>query len=387
MENKAISVSQLSAYLKAIFDSEETLHGIKVYGEVSGYNLVRDMAYFSLKDENAILACVCFEAKKFMIKEGEQVIVTGSPNYYIKGGRLNFNVTKIEPFGQGLLYRQFLELKSKLEAMGLFDQKNKVAIPKSIKKIGVVTSSTGAVIQDIITITQRRNSMIDIIVYPAKVQGYLAVREIIEGIKYFDKSDVDVIIVARGGGSIEDLAAFNAEELAMAVFNCKKPLVSAVGHETDFTIIDFVADLRAPTPSAAAEILVFDLNSKIQIFKKNSQRFFNLIEFLFNQKKKELKIQQIRFHNVLFRFVSDFENNLKNLKIKLQKSVDGLIVQKKYQIMFAENNLTKLNPKNILNLGYAKLEQNKHTISSVNELIDDDINVFLKDGEIVVRKK
>ena len=236
--SRVISVSQFNTYVHNIFLSEELLLNIQLYGEVSGVSYSGNNVYFSIKDEGAVLNCVKFGLKdgEYMAKEGEMVLVRGSPNYYIKGGRFSFNVIKIEPYGKGLLYQQFLELKNKLESLGYFDQSRKKPLPKNIRRIGVVSSETGAVIQDIIDIAQRRNPLIDIVLYPAKVQGIGAENTIISGIEALDKTDVDVIIIARGGGSAEDLSTFNAESVALAIVAANKPIISAVGHETDFTI-------------------------------------------------------------------------------------------------------------------------------------------------------
>ena len=263
-----ISVTQFSNYVKQIFNSEELLHNISIYGEVSGFNITRGTAYFNLKDSESLLPCVRFSVDElsYIPKEGDMVVVVGSPNYYTKGGRFSFVVREIKAYGLGLLYQQFLEMKQKLEKEGLFDDKNKKAIPKNIQKIGVVTSETGAVIQDIIDISHRRNPNLNILLYPAKVQGIGAEQTICAGLSSLDETDVDVIIIARGGGSLEDLSPFNTEVVARAIFGTKKPVISAVGHETDFTIADFVADLRAPTPSAAAEIVSIDTAAYIERF-------------------------------------------------------------------------------------------------------------------------
>ena len=214
-----ISVGQFNKYIHDILLAEEILYNIEIYGEVSGIKLTNGVIYFSIKDSDAVLNCVKFGVKEtdYLPKEGESVLVRGTPNYYIKGGRFSFNVNKISPYGVGILYQRFLELKSKLERLGLFDEKKKKPLPKSIKRIGVVTSETGAVIHDIIDISHRRNPTLDIVIYPAKVQGVGAEETIIAGIKAFQETDVDVIIIARGGGSIEDLSCFNEEKLALAI--------------------------------------------------------------------------------------------------------------------------------------------------------------------------
>ncbi|MBQ8615468.1 MAG: exodeoxyribonuclease VII large subunit, partial [Clostridia bacterium] len=253
-----VSVTQLNNRIKNIIDNEVILEDIIVTGELSSFSITRNIAYFTLKDNDNLLSCVQFGCKN-EFKIGDMVQCRGNVKYYPKGGKLTFNALAIELCGQGELYQQFLALKEKLNKEGLFDESHKIPIPKFIKSIGVVTSKTGAVLQDIKNVTSRRNPNLDIYVYDAQVQGKFAVRDVIEGITYFDNmTDVDVIIVARGGGSIEDLMPFNNEELARIAFICNKPLISAVGHETDFSILDFVSDLRAPTPSAAAELVTFD---------------------------------------------------------------------------------------------------------------------------------
>ncbi len=257
MDN-AISVTQVNNYIKSIFDAESILHNIYVYGEIGAYKVTNGIAYFNLKDENSLISCVLFGANNFPTFDvGDQVVVCGSVGYYAKGGKLNLNAVSIERFGIGLLYQKFLELKAELETLGYFDEERKKPIPARVKRIGVVTSQTGAVIRDIIDVTTRRNDSVDIVLYPVKVQGIGAEKEIASGIDFFSEYDkIDVIIVARGGGSLEDLQPYNTKTVADAVYRCSKPVVSAVGHETDYTIIDFVSDLRAPTPSAAAELVV-----------------------------------------------------------------------------------------------------------------------------------
>ena len=222
----------------------------------------------SVKDEESTLPCVCFNPAIFQdVNEGDMVTLSGGPNFYTKSGRFNYIVYRIEPAGQGLLYQRFMELKNKLEQEGLFAAEHKKPMPKTIKRIGVVTSKEGAVIQDIKNVTWRRNPSVEIVLYPTKVQGVDADKEIVEGINFFSNyNNVDVVVVARGGGSMEDLSAYNTESVARATYNCKKPIVSAVGHETDFTIIDFVSDLRAPTPSAAAELLTIDTSKEREKF-------------------------------------------------------------------------------------------------------------------------
>ncbi|MDD4110133.1 MAG: exodeoxyribonuclease VII large subunit [Clostridia bacterium] len=361
MEQKAISVSQLSGYIKGIFEAEGLLHNIMVFGEISGVSILRGNAYFSLKDEEAILSCVFFGADGTNLKNGDLVVVTGTPRYYVKGGKLNFNVVKVEPYGIGELFKKFLETKERLAQEGLFDEEKKKPIPKNIKRIGVVTSEMGAVIQDIINVTTRRDKSIDIVLYPTRVQGEGADKDIIEGIKFFDNYDVDVIIVARGGGSFEDLMPFNSEELARVAFDCKKMLVSAVGHETDFTIIDFVSDLIAPTPSAAAELVVSEKRGKIA----------------------EVISKYDRIASVLVLKATDADNSLKNLRKDFEVGIKNLLNDRDYSINLINEMLEKLNPRKLLERGFAKIERNGEGISGIGQLKpQDSLEIYLKDGKI-----
>lgn len=264
---KGITVSQLNNYIKQVFEAEEFLHNIIVMGEISGVKKSGNMTFFTLKDEGASISCSCY-VPGIVFKDGEKVIVRGTVSYWNKAGKISFTVNKCEPCGLGNLMLLFEQLKEKLKAEGLFDAAVKKSIPDVVKRIGVVTSKSGAVIHDIVTVASRRNPAVDIVIMDVHVQGVGADVEIanaIDTMNSFGKiggkvsggfCGFDVIIVARGGGSAEDLSAFNSERVARAVFASKIPVVSAVGHESDFTLIDFVADLRAATPSAAAELCV-----------------------------------------------------------------------------------------------------------------------------------
>lgn len=380
MSENIITVTQFSNYVKQIFMAEELLHNILICGEVSDINVSRNIAYFNLKDENALLACVKFGADSgYLPKEGEMVLVRGSPNYYVKGGRFSFNVSKIEPYGQGVLYQKFLELKQKLETEGLFDESKKKPLPDVIKKIGVVTSEDGAVLQDIIDITRRRNPMLSILLYPAKVQGIGAEQTIVEGLKQLDKTDVDVIIVARGGGSLEDLSCFNTEIIARQIFATNKPVISAVGHETDFTIADFVSDLRAPTPSAAAELVSVDVAGL-------KQRFFVLV------RKLETETMQ-----VVDNFTETLQYNTKTLislaqnkvdmstpllrenAIKILNLHDKIFTKKENQLDVLSSVIEKYNPVRILKMGYAQLKKQSIIIDDESQVdVGDNIDVEFK---------
>lgn len=378
MEERAISVSKLSTYIKQIFEAEELLFNIRVYGEISGFQIRTGIAYFTLKDENASLSCVCFNAEEISeFKNGDLVVVTGTPRYYVKGGKLNFQVSSVELAGQGILYQKFIELKNRLEEKGYFLPELKKPLPSQINRVGVVTSPEGAVVQDIINVIRRRNKSIDIIVFPTKVQGAGAEIEIAKGISFFDNYDVDVIIVARGGGSMEDLQPFNTEAVADAIFRCNKPLVSAVGHETDFTICDFCADVRASTPSVAAELVslnVSELKQRLIINKERlSQGIYKYIDSktdVFNEYKAEI-IDAYDW------FLDD------NIKLLLQNK-DKFGFNSSYYLNSIENKLTllnsglvKLNPSEILKLGYACVK-NVNTINDIR--VGDSVETILVDG-------
>lgn len=387
MPSKPVTVTQLSTYLKQIFDAEELLHNISVVGEISGLSNVRGTAYFTLKDESSALSCVCFFANDFQdFKNGDSVVVIGSPKYYIKGGKLNFNVAKIEHYGENVLYQKFLELKTKLELKGYFDESHKIAIPNNIKRIGVVSSEGGAVIQDIINVRTRRNPNIDIVLYPVKVQGENAENEIAKGIKILDNYNVDVIVVARGGGSMEDLQPFNTEIVAQATYDCKKFIMSAVGHETDYTIIDFCSDMRAPTPSAAAELLCENLQDK-------KYKVYNLIEDLlvtysrYEVGQKQLIMNNIKSLQKEYNYVEqDSKNQFNNNLVIFKKLLNEYYEKKEIELNHNQKLLYKLNPKEILKLGYASLKlENEYIISKKQVKKDDKVIIGLKDGNIYAK--
>lgn len=364
---QAISVTTISAYLKQILDNDQILSRIKVFGEVSSFNTSNGVGYFGLKDENALLNCVCFYLDDLdNIKVGEKVVVQGSPNYYIKGGKLSFNVEKVEKFGEGDLYKNFLILKQKLEKEGLFDIDRKKHLPKVIKKIGIVTSEKGAVLQDIINVATRRDESINLCYFPVKVQGMLAEQSIVRGINYFNQSDVDAIIVARGGGSDEDLAPFNTEIVVRAISDCSKFVVSAVGHQTNYTLVDFVSDLRAPTPSAAAELLVKEKKS----YKKEILTLYDKLTYEFDKKLVE------------------FSNYNVNSMLKLENAISVKIKNEDNRMAMLVKELNLKNPLDIISRGYSKIEIDGKRVLSVNQVVvGQDIKCNLIDGTITALVK
>ena len=264
MNQKTISVGEVSQYIRDLIAGDYALRRIAVSGEVSNLTYHRSgHIYFTLKDAAAALSCVMWASDRaglgFRLKNGDSIVATGSVDVYLQQGKYQLYARKIELQGAGLLYEKYLALKSELEEMGMFAQEYKQPIPFYVKKLGIVTAPTGAAVQDIRNIALRRNPYVQLFLYPALVQGEGAAQSIVRGIRALDEMDLDCLIVGRGGGSLEDLWAFNEEEVARAIFSCRTPVISAVGHETDTTIADYVADLRAPTPSAAAELAVCDL--------------------------------------------------------------------------------------------------------------------------------
>ena len=361
------------------------LQNIFMYGEIGTYKVTNGIAYFNLKDENSLISCVLFGANNFpMFEVGDQVVVRGSVSYYSKGGKLNFNAVSIERFGVGLLYQKFLELKAELESLGYFDQVNKKPLPERVKRIGVVTSETGAVIRDIIDVATRRNSGVDIVLYPVKVQGLGAEKEIASGIDFFsDYEKVDVVIVARGGGSLEDLQPYNSRIVADAAFRCKKPIVSAVGHETDFTIIDFVSDLRAPTPSAAAELVVNKLSDDLKVLYSYLEELTSILMHKFDNFLKELKVINVKISSNM----SNKFNSILNYLNKCFKIVSRTTVQRLEKVEFELDKkkieLQNLNLITLAEKGFVRIKSNGRVLKSVKDVQENDnIVVNLKDGII-----
>lgn len=382
----SISVTKFNSIVRDIFNSEELLHNISIVGEVFGVSRAKSAIYFSLKDEESTLPCITFNQDLFdEIKEGDLVIIQGSPNFYVKSGRFNFITYKIAPAGLGVLYQRFVELKNKLEKEGLFAEEHKKPMPKSIKRIGVVTSKDGAVIQDIKNVAWRRNPSVDIVLYPCKVQGNGAEKEIVEGIDFFSNYDkVDAVIVARGGGSMEDLSAYNTEIVARSAYNCNKFLVSAVGHEVDFTIIDFVSDLRAPTPSAAAELLTEDR-------QKERLNFGHIYSKLTRQLNAYIADNLDLYNNLTSSFLTRAEDLLEDKKARLLTGVnklsylsEKLITRAQHELELKLSALPSLNPYNVLKRGYAKVEQNGKPIKRVLDVDEKTpVAIYLQDGELI----
>lgn len=386
MQFNNLSVTELSNILKNILDSEEMLFNCGVVGEISSFKITNNVAYFTIKDEYAVLSCVQFSPTK-EYKIGEKVKVVGRPNYYVKGGKLNFQVYFITSFGEGEIYRQFIQLKEKLEKQGYF--KGKKDLPEIVRNIGVVTSSKGAVIKDIISVTKRRNQGVNIFIFPAKVQGEDAELEIKKGIEYFSsREDIDVIIVARGGGSSEDLSVFNTEMVATACFVCEKPIISAVGHETDYTLIDLVADIRASTPSVAAEIAVKESKNYLSILKFNIVR----LNLAMNKTLKNVKYNLTNIlkntENIVQNLLYKHNLILNKLNFNLNYYIKDIIKKERFAIDNLVYKLKAQNPKIQLDKGFVSVEKDGKRVTSKNEVtIGDNLLIDFKDGKIKVEVK
>ena len=299
-EKTVYSVGQINHYIRRMFEQDILLHAFYVRGEISNCKYhTSGHIYFSLKDETGTLSCVMFRGDRkglaFPMKDGDRVIVGGSVSVYEKTGSYQLYAKEIELEGAGLLYERFLRLKQELEDMGMFDPLYKKPIPRYARRVGVITAPTGAAVRDIMTIAHRRNPYVQLILYPAIVQGKEAAPSLVKGLGVLDRAGVDIIIIGRGGGSLEDLWAFNEESVARAVFECETPVISAVGHETDTTITDFVADLRAPTPSAAAELAVFSVTEFDRLSEEKRRRLTLGVTRRIDRMRAELRRYSVRF--------------------------------------------------------------------------------------------
>jgi exodeoxyribonuclease VII large subunit len=366
------------------------LSSLQVQGEVSNCKYHHSgHVYFTLKDENAAISCVMFAGNRaglaFSMQNGDKVIVTGSVDVYEKDGSYRLYAKRIKRSGAGELYEKFLALKAELEEMGMFAPEYKKPIPAHAKRIGVVTAPTGAAIRDIQNIIRRRNPGIQIILYPAFVQGDQAKESISEGIRVLDKAGVDIIIAGRGGGSLEDLWAFNEEEVARAIFNCKTPVISAVGHETDFTIADFVADLRAPTPSAAAELAsenIFETIERINALERRISFSMSRSVELAKSRTEQL-LRRIEAYRP-DRIISGYRERLKYYETLISSYAEKTLRENKYRLRLLAGRLDELSPLKRLSAGFAYVSlASGESIRSAGQVnIGDAVDISLKDGMI-----
>ncbi len=440
-EEKYLSISDLNEYIKVMFDENSFLRKIYLKGEISNFkNHTRGHLYFTLKDETSRISAVMFYNKalslKFKPEDGMNVLIEGRISCYPAQGTYQIYVDSMEMDGLGNLYIEYEKLKKKLASEGLFNERFKKAIPKYPKRIGIITASTGAAIRDILSTIKRRYPICETILFPSLVQGASAAPEIVKQIRRANEFDLDVIICGRGGGSIEDLWAFNEEMVARAIFESKIPIISAVGHEVDFTIADFVADLRAPTPTGAAEMAVptkydiecllkekqsrlntliknnlktktekikslkasFVLKNPMTLYELKEQKLDTLIDRLNKGMQKKLEeyenhLNTIKHNVVLKRPLASFEitkKNLENNQVKMNQFIKRYIEKKEHEMKLLANTLKLVNPLNILDKGYSLVAKDNKIIKNSDEIeIEDTIQIKLKKGELtaIVKEK
>lgn len=390
MARNVYTVKQVNAYIKNMFTQDFMLNRIYVKGEVSNCKYhTSGHIYFSLKDESGTIACVMFAGQRgglsFRMSEGQQVVVFGSVNVYERSGSYQLYAREIRLDGEGRLYERFQALKRELEEMGMFAPEYKKEIPAYAGRVGVVTAPTGAAVRDIMNISARRNPYVQLILYPARVQGEGAAESVARGIHMLECQGVDVIIVGRGGGSIEDLWAFNEEIVARAIFDCTVPVISAVGHETDTTIADYVADLRAPTPSAAAELAVYDfrqVQSRMQETDLKLKRLLGqkiqLARMQLRQYVTRLKVLHPRYQ------LQERQQLLVEYEERLKRCMEGKIQKERHRLALYIEKMKGLSPLKKLNLGYAYVEDEKgNSVRSVQQVRKGSVlSVHVTDGVI-----
>lgn len=388
-EKKVYTVEEITEYLQALIKEDTLLSDFWISGEISNfYHHSSGHMYFTLKDKNSQIKTVMFKGYNssldFEPEEGMQVEARGNLDIYAQRGEYQFYAREMEKAGKGKLYEAFEKLKAKLEKEGLFAESRKKEIPLLAKKIGIVTSPTGAAVRDILSVMKRRSGNFSVLIVPAHVQGNLAKAEITAGIEYLNsREDIDLIIISRGGGSIEDLWPFNEEEVARAVYNSKLPVISGVGHETDFTISDFVADLRAPTPSAAAELATANREEILNRLDNLTQRLLNSSSSKIKEYKNKLNsLAERRIFSSPEEIFRDYEQELDRIETRLEHQIekDYNNWENKYQLLYQK--LSNLSPLQTLDRGYAILQdENDKTVKSVAEIKKGDLlNARLSDG-------
>ena len=395
MMKNVYSVGQVNTYIKNMFAQDFMMQRICIKGEVSNCKYhTSGHIYFTLKDATGTLNAVMFagyrRGMKFTMKEGDNVIVTGSVEIYERDGKYQLYAKEIELDGAGNLYLKFEALKRELEEMGMFAPEYKKPIPKYAKRVGVVTAPTGAAVQDIRNISSRRNPYVQLILYPALVQGDGAAASIVKGIETLDAMGLDVIIVGRGGGSIEDLWAFNEEEVARAIFNCNTPVISAVGHETDTTIADFVSDMRAPTPSAAAELAVFDYRILSEQLDTMRRRMYQNMAQKVNVSRMRMQTMEMKLRNL------SPENRLREnrmyvaeLQQKMEQQMQRIFMDKKHYVAILSERMERVSPLRKLSSGYAYVAgADGKAITGTNQVqCGDEVTIHVLDGRLKAEVK
>lgn len=393
MRQNVYTVAQINSYIKNMFTQDYMLRFVLVKGEISNCKYHSSgHIYFTLKDEKGVIACVMFAGSRtglsFRLEEGQMVVVGGTIDVYERDGKYQLYARQITLDGAGVLYEKYDRMKRKLEEMGMFAPEYKQPVPKYIRTLGVVTAPTGAAVRDIINIATRRNPYIQIILYPAIVQGEQAVSSIVNGIRALERLGVDVMIVGRGGGSIEDLWAFNEEAVAQAVFDCSIPIISAVGHETDTTIIDFVADLRAPTPSAAAELAVYDFALLMERILAYRNAFGHAMQVQLERQKNRLDAQKMRmkYLNPESR-IRQKRMYCMDLEVRMTGLMKHVLTKQQHRLGLYAAQLKGLSPLEKLSQGYAYIENEHHSV--VNDVRkvkpEDKMQIYVKNGIIQAR--
>lgn len=392
MTQNVYTVRQVNAYIKNMFTQDYMLNRIYVKGEVSNCKYhTSGHIYFSLKDESGTIACVMFAGQRgglaFHMREGQQVVVFGGISVYERSGSYQLYAREIRLDGEGVLYERFQALKQELGEMGMFAPEYKKTIPSFVKTVGIVTAPTGAAIRDIMNISSRRNPFVQLILYPALVQGEGAVQSIVTGIQTLDAYGVDVMIVGRGGGSIEDLWAFNEEAVARAIFECETPVISAVGHETDTTIADYVADLRAPTPSAAAELAVYDYRLTERTMIEYREKATRLLE-------QQIRMQRLRLREYQTKLmylhpenqVRDYRQRIVDYEEKLRLLMENSLQKNKMRFTVDLEKMKKLSPLEKLNQGFSYVETaDRKTVKRIGQVdVGDKLTIYVTDGTIKV---
>lgn len=390
------SVTQLNNYTNELLSNDPGTSSLSVTGEISNLTIYRTSghAYFTLKDDASQVSCVMFKSYlaglNFVPKDGMKVVLTGSCAIYSASGRFQIKAFAMAQKGKGDLAEQMKQLHRKLSAEGLFAQEHKLPIPVLPERIGVISSPAGAVIHDIINTLNRRNPYYSLLLYPAAVQGEACSREVISGIEYLSsRDDIDVIIIARGGGSLEDLWGFNDEALARKIYDCRIPIISAVGHETDYTICDYVADLRAPTPTAAAELVISRYDELLtDLAHKKSMLNLALMNYAELQRRRldALKDSKALYSPMVY--VETLRASLENVKKDLDNSGKMLITEQRHKLKSIIDGIELLGPMNVLKRGYSYASKDKRAVTEVKGLkVGDDLDVIFSDGYVNVEVK
>ena len=394
MAKNVYSVRQVNAYIKNMFVQDFMLNRIYVKGEVSNCKYhTSGHIYFSLKDESGAIACVMFAGERrtgltFRMQEGQKVIVLGSVSVYERDGRYQLYAREILPDGEGDLYRRYEQLKRELEEMGMFSAEYKQPTPFYNRKIGIVTAPTGAAIRDIMNISRRRNPYVQLILYPALVQGEQAAESIVKGIQTLDAYGVDVMIVGRGGGSIEDLWAFNEEIVARAIFECRTPVISAVGHETDTTIADYVADLRAPTPSAAAELAVVDYRQLVESVRIFKNQLADRVEQKIVRNRDRARYLQARLLQASPQYqLREKRQYAADLNDKMRQAFSDKVKDRRHRLTLYAERLDGCSPLKKLQQGYSYTESpDGKALTSITQVKEGDaLTIHVTDGTVVAR--